>query len=241
MISLFSRGTCVMIWLVIITVHAGKVKVSNLNHGKAEPLQFNSLSDGTHVEPGRILKKVKKSKAPKRITSNPPIVTSCSSCYTAADSEAFLRALANITNYVPMAGLVANICAGQTIPVSVYGGVLLSNPNSLPCKKYKLTINCCGGLSNCGLQYTGEYGYVQDSILYFFSDNPSYYGDYSNQVAIDLTLNGITFSTSATSDAVDYYLSLPTTLSNCTNTVGGSFKTVGNIGYTYSFTTQSIG
>jgi hypothetical protein len=254
MISFFSVTTTATLWLLAIFVHADSVRVSTLNHGQTEPLQFNSFTGGTRVERGRVLKKVSKSKvtkkskapkvnksnAPKVNKSNAPKVTSCNSCYTAADSEAFLAALGNINNYASTAGLVLNICAGQTIDASVYGGLLMTNPSSLPCKKYKLTINCCGGLSNCVLRYIGEYGYHLPSFLYFFSDDP-YYGDFSNQVAMSLTVNGITFSTSATSDVADYFLTLPTTLSNCTNTVQGSFKAIGNFDHTFTFNTYTIG
>ena len=254
MISFFSVTTTATLWLLAIFVHADSVRVSTLNHGQTEPLQFNSFTGGTRVERGRVLKKVSKSKvtkkskapkvnksnAPKVTKSNAPKVTSCNSCYTAADSEAFIAALGNINNYASTAGLVLNICAGQTIDASVYGGLLLTNPSSLPCKKYKLTINCCGGLSNCVLRYIGEYGYHLPSFVYFFSDDP-YYGDFSNQVAMSLTVNGITFSTSATSDVADYFLTLPTTLSNCTNTVQGSFKAIGNVGHTFTFNTYTIG
>jgi hypothetical protein len=60
-------------------------------------------------------------------------------------------------------------------------------------------------------------------------------------VAISVKFNGIILSTLATADAADFFFRLPYTLSNCTNTVSGSFKAVGNIGDTFIFETSTRG
>lgn len=226
MFLLIQLCTNALFLLVTVGVHADKVRVSRFGNGNGELERF--------------LKKTKKSKAPVKMKKSNAPVASCSPCYTAADSNNFINAITNATNFVSTTGLVLNLCGGQTINIPGYGGTILTNPDNLPCKISKLTINCCGGLNNCGLQYTGTYRYYLDTIVDFASLD-SYYNDFSSQVAMSVTLNGIVLSTSAIADAVDFFFSLPYTLSNCTNTVSGSFKAIGNIGNTFIFDTSTRG
>jgi hypothetical protein len=114
--------TITLFWLVTVGVHADKVRVSKFGNGNGELERF--------------LKKTKKSKAPVTMKkSNTPVidVASCSPCYTAADSNNFINAITNATNFVSTTGIVLNICGGQTINIPGYGGITLTNPNNLPC------------------------------------------------------------------------------------------------------------
>jgi hypothetical protein len=234
MISFVQLVTSTLLWLVTgTTVHADKFPVSRLSHGESGPRQVNRFTDGTHGESGRILKKTKKSKAPAKMKkSKAPKVLSCSTCYKAADSDAFIGNLTNPSYYSSTSGLILNICAGQTIDISHVVHVWLTNPDKLPCKISKLTINCCGGLRDCSLQSSIEDYYGYDVIKHVINVN-SYFE--TGIVALSVTLNGINLSTSSASLPVENFFDLPPVSNACTNTVSGFFKAVGMVKYSFHY------
>jgi hypothetical protein len=217
MIPFFQLTTSALLWLVVITVHADKVRVSRLNREESGPLQVNWFTDGTHGKSGRFLKKTKKSKAPASMKKSKALrVTSCITCYRASDWSAFVSKLTDVTNYNVNTPLVLNICTGEIITIPdgpVQGKYYISLPSiaGVACTCYPVTIKCCGDNYSCGLDSTGI---GKNSAVYYNQDDVS--------VVIDLKLDGITISLTAPDKQAFFALEQSTV--SCLNSVSGSYK-----------------
>lgn len=191
--------------------HAGKIDASR------------TITDNTLKQTGvRMLKKEKKkSKAPKNVKAPVPTPTSCSPCYKAADSAAFVTELTTVGEYNVNMPLVLNICAGETIDIPTGGAgnyqiVLKNTAGPGGCTSYGLTINCCGG--NCGINYAGDTLTLGYGPLDYHNSDPGVY--------MQLLLNGITLSsTNSIAPAGFFYgfFELPSAIKTCPNNSLGGF------------------
>jgi hypothetical protein len=230
--------TSALVWVATTTTttaNADKVQISQLNHGESE----RTFIDGTQEKSGRTLKKApktKKSKSPAKKKAKSDVPSSkpskqpsgCSSnCYSNSDSPAFVTKLTDDTNYHEIMPLVLNICSGEKISIPVGTStennyyIALKNPDSTSgaCKNYQLIINCCGGLRDCVMDYTGPIITSGTGILYYAAAEPG--------ATLAITLNGITLT--STPD-VQIFFDLPeydaTNFPKCFNSVDGPYNTL---------------
>jgi hypothetical protein len=168
------------------------------------PVKKKPKSKAPSKKPSKKPTKKPVTKAPSTKPSKRP--SGCSSnCYSNSNSPAFVTKLTSASNYHENVPLVLNICSGEKISIptgtstenNYYIALPNNNSTSGSCTKYQLIINCCGGLSNCILDYAGLF--ITSGLVGIFDYNPSDSG-----VTLAVTLNGITL-TSSTPDVQIFF------------------------------------
>lgn len=192
------------------------------------PVKKKPKSKAPSKKPSKKPTKKPVTKAPSTKPSKRP--SGCSSnCYSNSNSPAFVTKLTSASNYHENVPLVLNICSGEKISIptgtSTENNYYIALPNinsaSGSCTKYQLIINCCGGLSNCILDYAGLF--ITSGLVGIFDYYPSDSG-----VTLAVTLNGITL-TSSTPD-VQIFFDLPgydkNNYPSCFNSVSGPYNAI---------------